>query len=76
VPFEPRLDVDVDENAQARLESITDLGNEHAVGVQLVAQLVGVVDNPHVSWRSHVDRRAGVGPSRDAATFSSNHLES
>jgi hypothetical protein len=46
--FEPRLDIDVDENARARLEPVTDLGDEHAVEVEFIPQLIGVVDNAHI----------------------------
>jgi hypothetical protein len=57
--FESRLDIDVDENARARLEPVSELGDEHAVEVEFVPQHLGVVDNAHISEPRHLDRVAG-----------------
>jgi hypothetical protein len=56
--FEPRRNIDVDENAHTRLEPVTDLGDEPTVEVELVAQLFGVVDHAHIDRRRHLDRLA------------------
>src|SRR3954462_5215430 len=69
--FEPRLGIDGDENPRPRLDPLNDLGDEHAVEVEFIPPLLGVVDNAHIGRPRHLDRLATRNhprsPARDDA---------